>query len=186
MIWKKHYTKSEHAFLGASKYSWINYNEKKLRESWQTYQAAKVGTELHAFAAKAIELGISMERNGATLNRYVNDALGFRLKPEVLLYYSENCFGTADAIGYDEKKKFLRIHDLKTGKIPAKMDQLKIYAALFCLDYEIKPGDIDCELRIYQNDDVQIYEPTTDEILHIMGKIISFDKIIQKIKVMEG
>lgn len=186
MIWKKHYTKSEHAFLGASKYQWIRYDDKKLKETWRSFQAVKEGTALHAYAAQAIELGILQKKSKHTLNAYINDAIGFRMTPEVLLYYSENCFGTADAISYSEADKFLRIHDLKTGKIPAKMDQLKIYAALFCLDYEIKPGEIGCELRIYQNNDIFIYEPTTDEIAHIMSKIISFDKIINNMKIMEG
>lgn len=39
----------------------------------------------------------------------------------------------------------LRIHDLKTGISPVHMDQLLIYAALFCLEYKIKPGSIDTD-----------------------------------------
>jgi hypothetical protein len=111
---------------------------------------------------------------------YVNDAIGFKMRPEQVLYYSPNCFGTTDAISF--KKKFLRIHDLKTGVNPASLHQLEIYASLFCLEYGIKPGDIDIELRIYQNDDILIGNPTAEDIVPIMDKIITFDKIIDRIK----
>ena len=111
---------------------------------------------------------------------YVNDAIGFKMRPEQILYYSDNCFGTADAIIF--KKNFLRIHDLKTGVTPASLHQLEIYTALFCLEYEIKPGDIEIELRIYQNDDILVGNPTKEDIMPIMNKIIIFDRIIEKIK----
>jgi len=106
------------------------------------------------------------------------------MEPEQVLFYSVNCFGTADAISFD--KGLLRIHDLKTGVTPAKIDQLMIYAALFCLEYDVRPGEINYELRIYQNDDILIANPEGDEISPIMGTIISFDKIIEKIKEEEA
>ena len=59
-----------------------------------------------------------------TLLPFVNDAIGFRMYPEIILYYSINCFGTTDAIIFDEFNKILRIHDFKSGITPAKMDQL--------------------------------------------------------------
>ena len=62
------------------------------------------------------------------------------------------------------------------------MEQLEIYAALFCLEYKIKPADIDIELRIYQSDDIMIFNPTVEDIVPIMDKIITSDKIISKIK----
>jgi hypothetical protein len=105
------------------------------------------------------------------------------MDPEVVLYYSDNCFGTADAISF--RDGLLRIHDLKTGVVPAKMEQLIIYAALFCLEYDVKPGTIHFELRIYQNDDVQIFEPEADDILPVMDRIKHCDQIINKLK-MEG
>ena len=114
---------------------------------------------------------------------YVNDAIGFRMVPEQILYYSENCFGTADSISF--RNNLLRIHDLKTGSTPVKMEQLMIYAALFCLEYRYKPSEIDIELRIYQNDDYTYFKPEADDILPIMDKIISFDKIIDRIKYEE-
>ena len=111
---------------------------------------------------------------------YVNDAIGYKMTPEQPLYFSDNCFGTADAICFE--KNFLRIHDLKTGSTPASMSQLMVYTALFCFEYGKKPGNIDAELRIYQNDDIQIFEPKTSQIETIMEKIIIFDKAINKIK----
>lgn len=172
-----------HAFLGASKYHWINYDSEKLVNAYKNWKAAQRGTELHAFAANAISLGIKLPRSKKTLNMYVNDAIGFRMTPEQLLVYSENCFGTADAISF--KNDILRIHDLKTGITPAHMEQLEIYAALFCLEYKKKPSDIHIELRIYQNDSVFVFEPETDDIVPIMDKIITFDRLIRKIKLEE-
>ena len=104
------------------------------------------------------------------------------MRPEQPLYYSENCFGTADAIAWDEKTKFLRIHDLKTGEVPAHMEQLYIYAALFCLEYHQKPGTMGFELRIYQNNEIVASNPTAEHILPIMDKIIQFDKVLNNIK----
>jgi hypothetical protein len=111
---------------------------------------------------------------------YVNDAIGFKMTPEQTLYYSENCFGTADAISF--KNGLLRIHDLKTGVTPANIKQLYIYAALFCLEYKIKPSEIDMELRLYQSDDFIVDNPEIDDIVPIMDKIVSFDKLIDKMK----
>lgn len=110
----------------------------------------------------------------------MNDAIGFKMQSELILYYSDNCFGTADAISF--RNNLLRIHDLKTGQTPACMDQLLIYAALFCLEYGIKPSEIDIELRIYQYDTYEVYIPEVDDLVPIMDKIISFDKLLRKIK----
>lgn len=169
-----------HAFLGASKYHWINYDEKKLYNTYKKYLATLKGTELHEFAATCIRLGQKLPKSKKTLNMYVNDAIGFNMIPEQILYYSDNCFGTADAIAF--RNNVLRIHDLKTGEIPAHMEQLLIYASLFCLEYRIKPGDIQFELRIYQLDEILYHNPTAEDILPIMDKIITSDKVINQIK----
>ena len=174
----------QHAFLGASKYHWINYDENKISESYRNFIAVQKGTVLHEFAAQCIRLGQKLPRSRKTLNMYVNDAIGYRMIPEQVLYYSENCFGTADSIVF--RDNLLRIHDFKSGVTPASMNQLKIYTALFCLEYLIRPEDIDVELRIYQMDEVNIYVPENDEIIEIMNKIKNFDKIISKIKQEEG
>lgn len=173
-----------HAFLGASKYHWINYDEDKLMYTYNNYLATLKGTELHAFAASCIKLNQKLPKSKKTLNSYVNDAIGFKMTPEQVLYYSENCFGTADAISF--RNNFLRIHDLKTGVTPAHIEQLLIYAALFCLEYNIKPGEIQIELRLYQSDEILVCNPTAEDILPIMDKIITFDKIITKARLEEA
>lgn len=170
----------QHAFLGASNYHWLNYDNEKLATTYLNQLAKEKGTVLHDFAAQCIQLGQKLPRSQKTLNMYVNDAIGYRMTPEQPLFYSENCFGTADAISFN--KNFLRIHDLKTGVTPANMKQLYIYAALFCLEYQVKPGEIEMECCIYQNNDILIANPTAEDILPIMDKIISFDKLINKIK----
>ena len=170
----------QHAFLSASKYHWINYDEDKLISSYKNFQAVQMGTRFHSFACECIELGQKLPRKKKTLNLYVNDAIGYKMTPEQPLYYSENCFGTADAIAF--RNDFLRIHDLKTGSSPASMAQLEIYTALFCLEYGIKPTEIGKELRIYQSDEVLVHEPENDRIFLIMDKIVYFDKCINKLK----
>jgi hypothetical protein len=163
-----------HALLSASKYHWTNYDDDKFEVHLTTHQLAQRGTELHALAAELIRLKIKLPRNTQTINAYVNDALGYRMTPEQVLMYSYNCFGTADAISFHKEK--LRIHDLKTGTSKANFRQLEIYAAMFCLEYAIKPAQIGMEFRIYQSDDFEIMEGDPDEITHIMDKIIRFDK----------
>lgn len=169
-----------HAFLTPSKYSWIGYDDEKLDRVFIASMAAKRGTELHALAHELIRLGVKLPRSPKTLNMYVNDSLGFRMIPEQILYYSENCFGTTDSISFRGNK--LRISDLKTGVIPASEHQLEVYAALFCLEYKVKPFDIAMELRLYQSDEVRIYEADPDTITHIMDKIVTFDKRITHLR----
>lgn len=173
----------QHAFLGASKYHWINYDEEKIIGVYTNAQAVQRGTMLHDFAAQCIRLGQKLPKSQKTLNAYVNDAIGFKMTPEQVLFYSENCFGTADAISF--RDNILRIHDLKTGSTPAHMEQLEIYAALFCLEYRIKPSDIGIELRIYQNNDIVAVNPAIDIISEIINKIVAFDKVINKLRERE-
>ena len=196
MNFNKHYQlRDRHSFLSASKFHWINYDADKLVQAYSNFEAAALGTEIHAIAAKLIELGIKQAKVKKTLNLYVNDAIGYKMQTEVVLYYSDNAFGTADAIAFRKDPKtgrmFLRIHDLKTGTVPAHMEQLMIYAAYFCLEYGYKPRDIDIELRIYQNDQVLIHNAFDeykeningyDMIEDIMKKIIAYDKIIDELK----
>lgn len=184
MNFNKHsHIEGQHAFLSASKYHWVNYDEEKLASSFSKYLATQRGTRLHEFASECIDLGIKLPKTKNTMNMYVNDAIGYKMKTEQPLYFSENCFGTADAISF--KQKMLRIHDLKTGTSPTSMRQLEVYTALFCLEYNVKPSDIDIELRLYQCDDVIVYTPTIEDILYIMDKIITFDRQIDKMKIGE-
>lgn len=180
MRFAKHYNlEGQHAFLGASKYHWIKYSDDKIAESYLSFLSVQKGTRLHELASELIKLGIKLPKTHKTLNLFVNDAIGYKMESEQVLYYSPNCFGTADAISF--RNNLLRIHDLKTGKIPAHFEQLQIYAALFCLEYDMKPSNINIELRIYQNDDVLVMEPEADDIVPIMDKIITADKIISKL-----
>ena len=169
-----------HAPFGASKSSWLRYSDEKIVEVYNNLQAAEMGTRLHEWAKQTIDLGIKQSRSKKTIYSYVNDAIGFNMSTEVILFYSERFFGTADAISF--RNNFLRIHDLKTGRRPVHMEQLEIYAALFCLEYKVKPGDIHIELRIYQNDEILVYEPTAEDILPIMDKIVHVDKMLEKIE----
>ena len=181
MKFNNHYSvEGKHAFLGASKYHWINYDENKIKESYMKFQATLKGTILHEFAAQCITLGQKLPKSTKTLNMYVNDAIGYKMTPEQILYYSDNCFGTADSICF--RNGLLRIHDLKTGFVPAHIEQLEVYTALFCLEYKVKPSDIETELRIYQNNEILIHKPEVDDILPIMDKIVSFNKIIDNLK----
>lgn len=175
--------KDQHAFIGASKYAWIRYDDDTLVNSYNNFLASQKGTVLHSFAHQCIILGQKLPKSQKTLNLYVNDAIGFKMTSEQTLFYSENCFGTTDAISF--RNNFLRIHDLKTGVAQGHMEQVLIYAAFFCLEYKVNPEDINVELRIYQYDDFTVEKPTATEIRPVMNKIITFDKIITRMK-MEG
>lgn len=196
MQWNNHsreVPEGAHALFGASSYHWTNYEDdcKKMEEVYRNNLAKEEGTKWHAFAAECITNKRKLQGRD-TLAKHVNDAIGFRMDAEVVLYYSPYFFGTTDAISFrnnpdksSDFKYLLRIHDLKTGKIPAKMRQLEVYAALFFLEYQINPEETEMEFRIYQNDDIMIGNPTAKDIKPIMNKIILFNKRIEKIK-LEG
>lgn len=188
MNWRNHSNlKGTHAFFSPSQYSWVNYDEPKVEERVQNAIAVTRGSELHNYAEIAIKNRLSQTRNHKTLNEYINDAIGFNMDPEITLYYSKWIYGTADAISFrkepriDKDKVVLRIHDLKTGQHPAKLTQLEIYAALFCLEYDILPKDIVIILRIYQFDDILEGWPTSENIVPIMDKIKRFSRIIDSL-----
>ena len=185
MQWLQHLNLvGKHAILGASKFHWIRYDDAKIAESYKKFRDIQRGTELHEVASMMIKNGIRAEDNGKTLNMFVNDAIGFHMQSEQILLYSENCFGTADAICF--RNNVLRIHDLKTGETKTHMEQLMIYAALFCHEYKVKPGDIQIILRIYQNDAIMELEPDIDDIVHIMDRIVKADKIISALREQEN
>lgn len=173
-----------HAPFSPSQSSWLRYDDDKALEVYRNRKAAQMGTRLHAWAKDTIDLGIKQPRSKKTIYAYVNDAIGFKMSTEVVLYYSDRFFGTADSISF--RNGVLRIHDLKTGKTPVHMEQLMIYAALFCLEYRIKPGEIEMELRIYQNDEILYHNPTAEEIAPIMDHIVHLDKLLSKAEYEEG
>ena len=176
--------KGQHAFLAPSNYHWLRYSPEKLVDTWRNKQRAQHGTELHDLAAKCIEHGIKLPRSNQTLNMYVNDSIGYRMEPEVTLYYSEFCFGTADALGFN--RKLLRIHDYKSGESPTSIEQVLIYAALFCLQEHIDPYDISYDLRIYQNDDIMRANNSPDEVKEVMDIIVEHTRILDRIVEKEG
>lgn len=203
MIFEKHTNLiGKHAILAPSQPHWLRYNEEQLFQKYVSGYAQSIGTSLHELAETLISNSlrlkksdkltvlshlihdgipkdiIDLERLYSNFMAYVNDAIGFKLTPEQVLYYSDFCFGTADAISF--RNSFLRIHDYKSGTIPAKMEQLLVYAALFCLEYKVKPGEIETELRIYQNDEILFHNPTADEILPVMDSIIRSSKMLEK------
>lgn len=204
MIFEPHLNlQGKHATLSPSQPHWLRYSEDQLYQKYVSQYAQSMGTSLHALAETLIKNNLKLKkgdkltvlshllndgipRNVIDMDRiysnfmtYVNDAIGFKLTPEQILYYSDYCFGTADAISF--RNNFLRIHDYKSGTTPAKMEQLLVYAALFCLEYKVKPGEIETELRIYQNDEVIFHNPTAEEILPVMDSIIQHSMILQKI-----
>ena len=205
MIFNQHSDlEGQHAFLSASKYSWLNYDQGKLEEAYRRQYATTIGTILHDLAHRCIKNKVKLNKsdrhlvlltlldNGIpqglidandileTLAPFVNDAIGFRMESEQVLYYSENAFGTADTIAF--RNNFLRIHDYKSGTTPVHMDQLYIYAALFCLEYVVKPENIKIELRIYQSGEVLCEEPEPEVIRAIMNKIVDSDRYLRKLK----
>jgi hypothetical protein len=170
----------KHAFLSPSQYHWLNYDEQKLEARYHSFSSARRGTDLHALAHEAIRLGILLDPSNEALAAYVNDAIELGMTCEQLLYFSDNCFGTADTISF--YNGLLRIHDLKTGVTPVKEKQLEVYAALFCLEYGEDPFEIEIELRIYQREEVRTYIPIPEGILFIMDKIIQSDRQLETIK----
>lgn len=182
MIWNNYsQLKDTHAFLSPSKYHWLRYDDEKLIDKYVNHRAAALGTRIHAYAAESIALGQRLPDIQIALNMFVNDAIGFGMSPEVVLFYSQNCFGTADAISFFDG--ILRIHDLKTGVSPASMDQLMVYTGIFCLDYELEAKELrEVHLRIYQGDQVIIWDPDLREVAKITKRIVEADRVLKKFK----
>lgn len=180
MKWQfnRHYNlEGLHAPFGASKSAWLRYDDEKAITVYRSLKAKEMGTRIHAWAKDTIDLGIKQPRSNKTIYAYVNDAIGYRMSTEVVLYYSDKFFGTADTISF--RDGILRIHDLKTGEKQVKMEQLRVYAAFFCLEYKIKPSDIkQIILRIYQNDDIKEDIPEPEDIVYIMDRIIHLNKLL--------
>ena len=175
-----------HAPFSPSQSSWLRYDDAKALEVYRNKQAARIGSQLHDWAKTTIDLGIKQPKSKKTLYAYVNDAIGFKMDTEVVLFYSERFFGTADAICF--RNNYLRIHDLKTGssgKIEDHMEQLEIYAALFCLEYKFKPSDIGMELRVYKNDEVLVHNPDPEDIIAVMEKIVHLNKLLEHYEMEE-
>lgn len=209
MKWNEHRNlEGCHAFLSPSKYTWIAKTNEEIVQSYMNSYSQAIGTLMHAYAADYIRFREKLKKSDArsakidlmrrgipefaidvrsffsTVMSYVNDAIDYLMDPEIPLYYSDLCFGTADSIQFTHGSggSLLRIHDLKTGQTIAKMDQLKSYAALFFLEYGYKPELVHTELRIYQSDDILVLEPEPEEIKEVMNAIVEKDRVLQKLK----
>lgn len=205
--------RGKHAPFSPSSYYWLQDTEEDAIRRYCNSFAATVGTILHELAKEYIDYGYKMTRfdkkqvplrllvEGVpplivdrlniddifeNLMHYVNDAVDFRMQAEVPLYYSDNVFGTADTICFDERERMLRIHDLKNGTTPAKIDQLMIYDALFCLEYghilKFRPEDIKAELRIYQGGEIVFCEPNADDVIMVMEHIKRIDNAMNDLR----
>lgn len=208
MTFNKHSElEGRHAILSPSKPYWLNYTDEALEKFYVSSYATDIGTLVHEYACDRIKFRMPIDpdndeaKNGLLLHLmkngipfraidldrifynlvpYVNDGVGFKMDSEVVLKYSDFCFGTADAISV--RKNWLRIHDLKTGVSPAHIEQLLIYAALFFLEYkrDYRPNTMKVELRIYKDNDITIHQPSLEEIQSTMNRIIYEEKIIRR------
>ena len=213
MIFNKHSElEGRHAILSPSKHYWINYDDEALMKTYISSFATDIGTLVHEYACDRIRYRLPLDpdseesknglllhllKNGipfrvidldrifSNLTPYVNDCIGYKMDSEIILKYSDLCFGTADAIGV--RRNWLRIFDLKTGVTPASMDQLLCYAGLFFMEYkrDYRPDTMKVELRIYQNQEVQVMMPTSEEIKSVMKKIAHGNAVLTK-NMMEG
>ena len=144
-------------------------------------RAALEGVEQHRYAAICIEEKIVQDDETTTVGLYINHCINYKMSAEVVLFYSPNAFGTVDAISY--RYRVLRISDLKTGVTRTSEHQLEVYAALFCLEYEVDPFSLrGIELRIYQDGMVREYPANPYKIKEIMDKIVMFDAILNRLR----
>lgn len=180
-----------HAVLSASNYHWDNDDDEKLVARLRASKAASRGTRLHVWAAEAI----LMKRRQPTkespdydiLCAYINDAIEYGMKPEQVLIGSEYSYGTADTIRFDPYDDdaggyagFLRVHDYKSGVSKSSVKQLYFYAVFFCLEYGYRPFEIEGELRIYQGDEVQIYDLDQETLARMYDRTKNANRIAER------
>lgn len=209
MIFEEHSElEGKHAVFAPSSPSWLRYDPEKIINRYIESYASEIGTALHELAADLISEKETLNKSDKKVvihhlrkagydrklikrysgsfypifSAYVNDAIALNMQSEVKLYYSEISFGTADAIQFYPEKQLLEIHDLKTGMKPAKMEQLEVYAALYCLQYKQDPLKTNFELRIYQNDQVLVHTPDPADIRRVCDTIVYINKVIRDFK----
>lgn len=205
MIFEEHSElEGKHAVFAPSSPHWLRYDPDRLLDYYINSCSASIGTALHELAAELITAEQTLKKTDTTFvsfhlsksgfdkkmirrfigpffpmfRIYVNDAISLNMKSEVKLYYSDYFFGTADAIQFYDSNRLLRVHDLKTGTTPAKMEQLEVYAALYCLQYKVDPLQIRFELRLYQGEEVLVHNPDPSEIRQICDIIVKQNKIL--------
>ena len=191
MDWIQHWNlQGKHAFLSPSGYSWLGYDAEKMAKSYENKQNVARGTALHEIASQLIKSKTELAPKKKALNLFVNDCIRDGMSSEVLLYYSDHCFGTADGIKWDSDQLELRIYDLKTGVSKPSFKQLDIYAALFCLEYGVNPKKITIIQRLYQGNGYQEQATIKDKariegenpgnIAWIMSHIKEMSKILEE------
>lgn len=191
MEWIPHWNlQGKHAFLSPSGYSWLGYDEDKMARSYENKQNTARGTALHELASQLIMSKTELAPKKKALNLFVNDCIRDNMSSEVLLYYSDYCFGTADGIKWDSDNNELRIYDLKTGVSKPSFKQLDIYAALFCLEYGVNPKKITIIQRLYQGngyseqvilkDKARLEDENDGNIAWIMDHIKKMSKVLQE------
>lgn len=121
-----------------------------------------------------------------SVKMFVCDSIGFRMESEQKLSVSKVIEGTADAVRFYPKDNLLRISDLKTGSRPAKIEQVFIYAALYCYENRLDPLKTNFEARIYQNGEIYIEQPTGEEIKSLLNTILHINEVVSKFERGEG
>ena len=209
MIFVKHSNwEGKHSILSPSKWQWLNDDEESLKRRIISSYMPTVGKIIHDYACDRITYGQKLQKtdkkdiifellrnevprfvvSGLDMNtifenlyNYINDCIGFRMSPEVGLGISDYGFGHTDCIGFNEKENLLRVFDLKTGKIPAHMEQLIVYCAYFCIEYHKKPYEFNSELRIYQNNEIIFHNPQPEEVAPVIDNIVSKNNYITRL-----
>lgn len=185
MDFNPHYElRGKHALLSPSSSAWLRYSQEKLLNFIVNNEAKKRGTRLHEWACETIKLKKRQVASDA-LGMYINYAIDNDLTPEQPLKFSDECYGTADSIGFNGKT--LIIADYKSGVVglyeetEKDFEQLLIYAALFCLEYHINPKRIKVKLRIFQAEKKLSLDPDHEVIENIMSIIIDHANTISTI-----
>ena len=171
MIFNKHSElEGRHAILSPSKHYWLNYDDEGLMRNYISSFATDIGTLVHEYASDRIKyrLPIDIENEEAKnglLMHLLKNGIPFRVIDLDRLFYNLVPY-VNDAIGYRM----------------ASMDQLLCYAGLFFLEYkrDYRPQTMKVELRIYQNQEVLVNQPSSEEVKAVMDKIIHGDAVLSK------
>lgn len=172
-----------HSFASGNIKAYESYDEENLddvRKGFRNYVRGRYPLDQDKTASLAFMFLDNMryvpEESWLSVAQFINDGCQYKMNSEQPLWYSDNAFGTTDAISFYRNK--LRIHDLKTGDTPAKLMQLNIYAALFCLEYHKQPDQIKIELAIYQFGNVTKESPDPKDIRDLMDLIVEDDRVL--------
>ena len=176
-------SKPEHAMFSPSQPSWLHDTDEEFAARYSNKKAAELGTRYHEDAARMIQNRWRMSKSSDpvadNVRAYINDAIKYQMLPEVRLEGTQDFFGTADTIIF--RRGLLRVHDLKTGTTKPHMDQLRLYAAYYCMQYGINPNDIQMDLRFYQNNEIVCYEPEFGVIADIISEVRHKDELKRRI-----